>query len=252
MNLNLSYDFSTRNWTVNGSPVSELRLKLRDFYDISFTAYDNGTAHSWTNGDDWSPIATLGVKRFGEYATPYLAASTIGLADGTTAMDFYLSLNTGEAVAAFDATTQKVQCMLEIQFDEGGAMTSTAILPVVLEADLNRGDEGPLSQANPDYPAATDVLTKSGNLSGIADPNSARSVLGVYATGEVDAAVAVKAAVGSTPASDLAQRPRQDQAPMRPVPTMSTASRPFPNWEPSPRPIPVSPTLGHRFLSTPH
>jgi hypothetical protein len=199
-------DISTRELSAEagGLPITELTLKRRDLIKLQLRwTIDGGSAGVGTIAS-----AKLGIKAAGAYASSFIAsAPTMAQTDDdATIFDFNFSLNTAEIDSLFVASSEpsNVKAMLEIQWvDLDDNIGSSKIVAVILTNDVIRGDEGPLAQANPNYPSATDVLTKSGNLAGLADPNSARSVLSVYSSAQVDAAVAAKAAVGSTVASDL-------------------------------------------------
>ena len=197
----------------NQQPIQFLTFKRRDTAQFNLWFVQNGTNLNLGMIDSGGSGATLsslsvGLKNDGDYASAFLAFADTSLFydEDVHYYTFSLSLNTSELDSLFTADSEisSISTMLEFQWTQcDGSVFSSTTLPVLVQNDVIRGDEGPLSRANPDYPSATDVLTKSGNLAGLADPHSARSVLSVYSAAEVDATVAAKAAVGSTVASDL-------------------------------------------------
>lgn len=192
--ITLSYNLDSRTWAgADQRNITSISLKLRDRVTIAVKFFQNGSHISLSA----QATGKLGLKKKGVFQGGYIASLQSWTKQGSpTIYSFDLNLNTSEATALFaggKANTPSVNLVLEISIEQSPEILSSALLSVILENDLNQGNEGPMSQANPDYPLAADVLTKSGNLSGIVDPASARINLATYSQAQVDNNVAAHA-----------------------------------------------------------
>ena len=99
----------------------------------------------------------LGLKKKSIFNGGYVAISPSWSISGNPSVyTFDLNLNTQEAVNLFSGSRLNLRTyrtQLEIQITSGAQITSTAILPVFLENDLNQGGEG-TPQAIPDLKAS--------------------------------------------------------------------------------------------------
>jgi hypothetical protein len=183
------------------TPLQALELKRGDTLPVELTFF-NSTGPRPLAGDSG---IKLGLKSKDDFSGEFLALC----ANWTNDADVYhgsLNLNTTEATEAI-GTLPTLLCALEAAWqEEAGVEVSTFALPVLLHNDYLRGNEGIPEDAMPPYPASTDLLTKSGNLAGLASPASARTNLGAMAASLKGASngVAELDAGGKVPASQLA------------------------------------------------
>ncbi len=187
-----------------GMLIESLDLKRRDAEPVEVQFLTNGVVTDLGSG----ATGILGLKRSGAYASGYIASalSWTKTGSGTSAKyTFALTLNTAEIDALFTSASEgsSLRAMLEVQWTVGSVITSSVTLPSVIANDVIRGDEGALAQANPDYPAAADVLTKSGNLAGLGSAPSARGNLSVYSQAETDGLLDGKPNIATTAPADL-------------------------------------------------
>ncbi len=190
--------------SAGGMLIESLDLKRRDAEPVEVQFLTNGVVTDLGTG----ATGILGLKRSGAYASGYIASalSWVKTGSGTSAKyTFSLTLNTAEIDALFTSASEgsSLRAMLEVQWTVGSVVTSSVTLPAVIANDVIRGDEGALAQANPDYPAAADVLTKSGNLAGLGSVPSARGNLSVYSQAETDGLLAGKPNIATTAPADL-------------------------------------------------
>jgi hypothetical protein len=187
-----------------GMLIEALDLKRRDAEPVELQFLTAGVVTDLGSG----ATGILGLKRSGAYASGYIASalSWTKTGSGTSAKyTFALTLNTAEIDAIFTSASEgsSLRAMLEVQWTVGSVVTSSVTLPAVIANDVIRGDEGALAQANPDYPAAADVLTKSGNLAGLGSVPSARGNLSVYSQAETDGLLAGKPNIATSAPADL-------------------------------------------------
>ena len=194
--MQLVYDLATQKFYsgVGASPALKgLLWKRRDQFPVDVLFTRSGVRTSLPSGTTGS----IGLKRAGDFTSSYSASSfswTVSGSGDTSVYSFSLSLSTTEIDQLFEPLNsslepEHVAMMLELTWGIGSSVESTPILPVTLQNDVNRGDEGAPTEANLAYPAASDVLTKSGNLSGIVNPAAARTNLSVYSQSATDSAI---------------------------------------------------------------
>ena len=190
--------------SAGGMLIESLDLKRRDAEPVEVQFLTNGIVTDLGSG----ATGILGLKRAGAYATGYIASalSWTKTGSGTSAKyTFALTLNTAEIDALFTSASEgsSLRAMLEVQWTVGTVVTSSVTLPAVIANDVIRGDEGALAQANPSYPPAADVLTKSGNLAGLGSVPTARGNLSVYSQAETDGLLAGKPNIATATPADL-------------------------------------------------
>jgi hypothetical protein len=190
--------------SAGGMLIESLDLKRRDAEPVEVQFLTAGVVTDLGSG----ATGILGLKRSGAYASGYIASalSWVKTGSGTSAKyTFALTLNTAEIDALFTSASEgsSLRAMLEVQWTVGSVITSSVTLPAVIANDVIRGDEGALAQANPDYPAAADVLTKSGNLAGLGSVPTARGNLSVYSQAETDGLLDGKPNISTTAPADL-------------------------------------------------
>jgi len=83
----------------------------------------------------------------------------------TTAIDTALGVQGGAGVTADDVSS--LACNLEVTWVIAGVIASTARLAVTIWNDVNKGDEGAASYANPVYPAPNNVATAYPLITGL-------------------------------------------------------------------------------------
>jgi len=190
--VTLFLDLATRSFSdASGTALESISFKRRDTEPVTLQFLTNGVVTDLGSG----ATGILGVKPLGAYSSGYIASALSWTKSGTGASASYafsLTLNTAEIDALFVSKSESgsLRAMLEVQWTVGSLVTSSVTLPTVIANDVIRGDEGVLAQANPAYPIAGDILTKSGNLSGISDAASARINLAVYSQSATDTAIA--------------------------------------------------------------
>jgi hypothetical protein len=202
-------DLDTRGFIESDAfprPVTELTLKRGDNVPVEL---------SFVRGNVITELAAeasgkIGLKPKGQFGSAfYLAMDAEWEKSGSaesTKYSWSLDLATNEIASAFLAEPESVLAMLEVEWVENGLRTSSATLDVEIQNDVNRGNEGIPTSGTPVYPEPQEVLTKSGNLTGIANPAAARAVLGlenVENTSDAD-----------KPVSDAAQEALDLKAPL--------------------------------------
>ena len=170
--------------------LGKISLKRRDSDSLLVQFVSSGAITDLGTGAS----GILGIKQQGAYGSGYIASSTAWTKQGTgtnTSYNFPLNLNTAEIDAIFSSGNEPngILAMVEVQWTVGSIIKSSVTLPANIYNDVIRGDEGVLAQANPVYPVPADILTKSGNLSGVSDPASARINLSVYSQAETNAVI---------------------------------------------------------------
>lgn len=191
--MRLSIDLDTRGFIESANfprPVTVLTLKRGDNVPLEISFVRDGAVQELADG----ATGKVGLKPKGQFGSAFYLALDNGWeksgADVTASYAFSLNLATTEIESAFLAEPEFVLTMLEIEWVESGLRTSSETLDVELQNDVHQGDEGVPQQATPPYPESSDVLTKSGNLAGIADPAAARAEIGAGSDEAVEAAQA--------------------------------------------------------------
>jgi len=153
------------------SAVSSLRFKRGDLAKLQVVFLENGITPV-TIGDAGTLEIQIGIKPRNQFDRSYLAHSADwsmpSEGDDTPAYGCDLSLNTLQLNAALNVGSPtaeelpEVTLMGEITWSEGsGEPTSTRTFIVVVENDVNRGDEGMPTDANPPYPPPSTFVMKS-------------------------------------------------------------------------------------------
>lgn len=95
--------------------------------------------------------------------------------------------NTAEITALFDDEEEFADVMGEVQILEDGVKTSSLTFTIRVFNDVIKDDEGVPPDPVPSFPSPGDMLTKSGNLSGLADVAAARNNIGIGSVAVQDA-----------------------------------------------------------------
>ena len=170
MGVNLHVDLETLQ-LIQGpgqrSAVSSLRFKRGDTAKLQVVFLENGITPV-TIGNPGALEIQIGIKPRNQFDRSYLAHSADwsmpSEGDDTPAYGCALSLNTLQLNSALNigsATAEElpeVTLMGEITWREGtNDPTSTRTFLVVVENDVNRGDEGAPTDADTTYPAASAI-----------------------------------------------------------------------------------------------
>jgi hypothetical protein len=153
------------------SAVSSLRFKRGDTARLRVVFLENGITPV-TIGDPGILEIQIGIKPRNQFDRSYLAHSanwsmpsegddtpSYGCDLGFNTLQLNSALNIGSATAE---ELPEVTLMAEITWREGaGEPTSSRTFLVVVENDVNRGDEGVPADANPPYPAPGSFVMKS-------------------------------------------------------------------------------------------
>ena len=145
------------------SAVSSLRFKRGDFASLR-VAFLAGGITPVTIGNPGTLEIQIGFKPRNQFGRPYLAHSADWSmpsgGDDTPAYGCTVSFNTLQLNSALNIGSPtaeelpEITLMGEITWREGaGEPTSTRTFLVVVENDVNRGDEGVPTDADPPYPA---------------------------------------------------------------------------------------------------
>ena len=203
--MTLFLDLATRSFLdASGSPIESLSFKRRDTEPVILQFLTGGIVTDLGSG----ATGILGLKPLGAYSSGYIASALSWTKSGTgtsASYAFSLTLNTAEIDALFVLKSESgtLRAMLEVQWTVGSVVTSSVTLSAEIANDVIRGDEGVLAQANPDYPTASDLLTKSGNLGGLVSTPSARGNLSVYSQAETSALLDAKPNIATATPADL-------------------------------------------------
>jgi hypothetical protein len=152
------------------SAVSSLRFKRGDSARLHVVFLENGVTPV-TIGDSGALEIQIGIKPRNQFDRSYLAHtadwSMPSEGDDTPAYGCSISFNTLQLNSALNVGSPtaeeipEVTLMGEITWREGvGEPTSTRTFLVVVENDVNRGDEGVPQSAEPAYPATTNLELK--------------------------------------------------------------------------------------------
>jgi hypothetical protein len=153
------------------SAVSSLRFKRGDAARLQVVFLENGITPA-TIGDPGTLEIQIGIKPRNQFDRSYLAHSADwsmpSEGDDTPAYECALGFNTLQLNSSLNvgsATAEElpeVTLMGEITWREGtGEPTSTRTFLVVVENDVNRGDEGLPADADPPYPAPQSLALAS-------------------------------------------------------------------------------------------
>jgi hypothetical protein len=153
------------------SAVSSLRFKRGDSTKLQVVFLENGITPV-TIGDPGTLEIQIGIKPRNQFDRSYLAHSADWLmpseGDDAPAYECSISFNTLQLNSALNVGSptseelSEITLMGEITWREGtGEPTSTRNFLVVVENDVNRGDEGVPTSAEPAYPAATSIEIKT-------------------------------------------------------------------------------------------
>jgi hypothetical protein len=155
------------------NPVTALRFKRGDAANLEVTFLRNGTTPE-AIGDPAALELRFGIKPRNRFDVGYLVhtdAWTLPAVDAENPIyqcapsfnttELNSSLNVGSTTAT---ELSEITLMGEITWREGsGEPTSTRTFAVIVENDVNRGDEGVPTDAEPAYPAPGSLAT-SGDL----------------------------------------------------------------------------------------
>lgn len=153
------------------SAVSTLRFKRGDAARLQVVFLENGITPA-TIGDPGNLEIQIGIKPRNQFDRSYLAHSADwsmpSEGDDTPAYGCSISFNTLQLNSALNIGSPtaeelpEVTLMGEITWREGaGEPTSTRTFLVVVENDVNRGDEGVPTDADPPYPPPGSFVMKS-------------------------------------------------------------------------------------------
>jgi hypothetical protein len=190
-------DLSVRTWA--GQAISAMQRKRRDkvLVEVRFTR--GGVAQELANG----ATGVCGVKKLKAFTAGFLASALSWTKSGsgvTTVYSFELNLNTTQFNTEFASNPEKVAAALEVEWVVGDYRYSSLAMPLNVFNDYIRGDEGVPVDGDPVYPLPDNILTKSGNLAGLASASAARVNLGIFAGALVNkVSVPANSAVAGAP-----------------------------------------------------
>jgi hypothetical protein len=153
------------------NPITSLRFKRGDAARLELAFLRNGST-SVTIGDPENLEIKFGIKPRGRYDIGYLVHTDAWtMPDAGAESPVYQcspSFNTIELDSALGVGSStgselsEITLMGEFTWREGpGEPTSTRTFLVVVENDVNRGDEGVPQSANPAYPSPGSIVLKS-------------------------------------------------------------------------------------------
>ena len=153
------------------NPITSLRFKRGDAARLEVAFLRNGST-SVTIGDHEQLEIKFGIKPRDRYDVAYLIHTDVWtMPDAGAESPVYQcspSFNTIELDSALGVGSStgselsEITLMGEFSWREGtGEPTSTRTFFVIVENDVNRGDEGLPQSANPSYPDSTSILLKS-------------------------------------------------------------------------------------------
>ena len=154
------------------SAVTSLRFKRGDSARLQVVFLKNGVTPA-TIGDPDALEIQIGIKPRNQFDRAYLAHSSDwsmpSEGDDTPSYGCMLSLNTLQLNSALNVGSPTAEELAEITLmgeitwrQAAGDPTSTRTFLVVVENDVNRGDEGVPDSAEPAYPAPALIELKSG------------------------------------------------------------------------------------------
>lgn len=153
------------------NPITSLRFKRGDAARLELAFLRNGST-SVTIGDSEVLEIKFGIKPRGRYDVSYLVHTddwTMPVSGAESPVyQCFPSFNTVELDSALGVGSStgtelsEITLMGEFTWREGpGEPTSTRTFLVVVENDVNRGDEGVPQSANPAYPSPNSIVLKS-------------------------------------------------------------------------------------------
>jgi hypothetical protein len=193
------------------SAVASLRFKRGDAARLQVVFLQNGVTPV-AIGDPNAMEIQIGIKPRNQFDRSYLAHtpdwSMPSEGDDTPTYECALSFNTLQLNSALNVGSPtaeelpEITLMGEITWREGaGEPTSTRTFLVVVENDVNRGDEGVPVSAEPAYPAATliEFKTNKGTANGYAPLDAGGKVPVAYLPGGIliDPAITVLTGTGA-------------------------------------------------------
>jgi len=171
-------DLSVRTWA--GQAISAMQRKRRDTVLVEVRFTRGGVVQELAGG----ATGVCGVKKLGAFTAGFLASALSWTKSGsgvTTVYSFVLNLNTSQFNAEFTSNPEKVAAAVEFEWVVGDYRYSSIAMPLNVFNDYIRGDEGVPVDGDPVYPLPETILTKSGNLAGLASAAAARGNLGIVA-----------------------------------------------------------------------
>ena len=155
-------------------PTPSVALKRRDSFPLQVVFLSGGNPTDLSAG----AAGIVGIKANACYTSDYLASASGWTKTGTGTYLFAdVNLNTTEIDTAFTFVGEQasVAAMLEIVWIEGASRTSSNTLPVDLQNDVNRGDEGVPIDGTPEYPLPGNIA-RTDNAGNLLIGNNARLV----------------------------------------------------------------------------
>jgi hypothetical protein len=132
--------------------ISRLELKRRDNDTLEILFLREGIVQELPG-----TTARVGIKTENEYASEFLAVTTLAQT-GTGTSTVYIgeiNLNTTAMAAAFAEEPATLAAMFEVEWTSGTALSSSRTLPVTIFNDVIRGDEGEPAELPVFYTAET-------------------------------------------------------------------------------------------------
>jgi len=178
--MRLFYDIDRNTWVtdaLSGSPAwsAPVRCKQGDTaWPVTIQFLRDGSVHDYGAG----ATGKFGIKAGADLSGDFLAYDSSWTRSGsgvTAVFAFLVSLNTTEITAAIAAAAAPVGAVLEVEVTTADGIESTVSLPLLIERPAITGNEGVPTSGTPSYPAATDVLTISGNLVELASAPTAHT-----------------------------------------------------------------------------
>lgn len=164
------------------TPVSSFEFKRGDTRDDELIFVRNGLQYDTEAG-----LIKFGIKLAG--ASTYLVSTDVfnKTGSGSTAIWTFApsfnttALNTALNIGGVGAELASVNAELEFEYTLNGLVVSTKTFPCTIYRDINRGNEGVVTFANPVYPGPTEIEL-------VANKNMASGYCGLDSTGKVASA----------------------------------------------------------------
>jgi hypothetical protein len=159
--MKLYIDLDTRAFYPAPLPVASIKrvqFKRRDTESIDIIFAQKSKAVELPSGFS----GTLGIKKFNQFGSGFIAVAPnwqVVSSDGVTAYSFYINFFTAEIEAEFASVTTggSLQAMLEVQWKNtllaNPIINSSVTLPVSINNDVIKGDEGIPSSVSTDFRA---------------------------------------------------------------------------------------------------
>jgi hypothetical protein len=160
--VRLYLDIDSRKFVASASeqrPVTGIEVKRRDTDLIELQFLRDRTVQELPTGT----TIRLGLKPSAAYTADFLASGTFTKSGTGTSTKYLLDLNLNTVAlnAAFAAATpepETLAAMLEVEWASGSNISSSLTLPVVINNDVIRGDEGEPADVPLFYTSATSDL----------------------------------------------------------------------------------------------